>query len=342
MNLFDSLTGNKVMVIGEIAQAHDGSLGTAHAYIDAIADAGADVVKFQTHIAASESTKQEPWRVKFSYEDNLRYDYWERMQFTETQWKGLKDHAEERGLVFLSTPFSVDAAKMLDSLGMTMWKISSGEVSDPWLLDYVLSTKKPIIFSTGMSTVAEIDRYAQNLTSHGARFALLQCTTNYPVTPERVGLNILEQFVGKYPIVGLSDHSGEMWPSPAAVTMGARIIETHVCLSKYDFGPDVPASLTQEKFAEMIRGIRYISEMKNNPVDKDAVSIELSRNSQIFAKSVCAKMPLEAGTVLTREMLALKKPAYGIPARDVDSVIGKKINRKLEIDEFIKLSDIGE
>ena len=140
---------NDVLVIGEIAQAHDGSLGAAHAYIDAIADAGADVIKFQTHIAAAESTRQEPWRVKFSYEDDLRYDYWERMQFTEEQWIGLKEHAENRGLIFLSTPFSVDAAKMLDRMGMTMWKISSGEVSDPWLLEYILSTKKPIIFSTG-------------------------------------------------------------------------------------------------------------------------------------------------------------------------------------------------
>lgn len=341
MTWFDG-NKNDVLIIGEIAQAHDGSLGTAHAYIDAVADAGADVVKFQTHIAASESTRQEPWRVKFSYEDDLRYDYWKRMQFTEEQWKGLKDHAEKRGLVFLSTPFSLDAAMMLDRIGMTMWKISSGEVSDPWLLDFVLSTGKPVIFSTGMSTTAEIKRYAQNLASHNAKFALLQCTTNYPVAPEKVGLNVLEDFIKEYPIVGLSDHSGEMWPSLSAVTMGAKIIEVHVCLSKYDFGPDVPASLTQEKFAEMIRGIRYISKMKYNPVNKDAISSELSRNSQIFAKSVCAKVPIPKGTILSREMLALKKPANGIPAQQVEAIIGNKVNRDFDVDEFIKQTDIGE
>ena len=340
--VFDNSGNNEVLIIGEIAQAHDGSLGAAHAYIDAIADAGADVVKFQTHIAASESTRQEPWRVNFSYEDELRYDYWKRMEFTDEQWKGLKDHAEERGLVFLSTPFSVDAAMMLDRMGMTMWKISSGEVSDPWLLNFILSTGKPIIFSTGMSTESEIEQYAQNLIFHNAQFALLQCTTNYPVAPERVGLNVLEEFIKKYPIVGLSDHSGEMWPSLSAVTMGAKIIEVHVCLSKYDFGPDVPASLTQEKFAEMIKGIRYISKMKNNPINKDYVSSELSRNSQIFAKSVCAKIPIHKGTILTREMLALKKPANGIPAREVENIIGKKVIRDFAIDEFIKQSDVGE
>ena len=300
---------NDVLVIGEIAQAHDGSLGAAHAYIDAIADAGADVIKFQTHIAAAESTRQEPWRVKFSYEDDLRYDYWERMQFTEEQWIGLKEHAENRGLIFLSTPFSVDAAKMLDRMGMTMWKISSGEVSDPWLLEYILSTKKPIIFSTGMSTREEVDAYAKKLASHGAEYALLQCTTNYPVAPERVGLNVLDEFIQKYPVVGLSDHSGEMWPSLAAVTM-------------------------------MIRGIRFISKMKNNPVNKDDLSSELSRNSQIFAKSVCAKVPIAKGSVLTKDMLALKKPANGIPAREVNSVLGKTVNKDFAPDDFIQYGDV--
>ena len=340
--IFDRPADKDVMVICEIAQAHDGSLGAAHAYIDAVADTGADVIKFQTHIAAAESTREEPWRVKFSYEDELRYDYWERMQFTEDQWKGLKEHAEERGLIFLSTPFSVEAAEMLDRLGMKLWKVSSGEVSDPWLLDFMLSTKKPIIFSTGMSTLDEVDIYAKKLKSHGAQFGILQCTTNYPVAPERVGLNVLEDFIRRYPIAGLSDHSGEIWPSLSAVTMGARIIEVHVCMSKYDFGPDVPASLTQEKMTELVQGIRFISKMKSNPVDKNALSSELSRNSQIFAKSVCAKGPIEKGTVLTKEMLALKKPANGIPAREVSSIIGKKTVRDLKADEFIKPSDLGE
>lgn len=339
---FTQCNGNDVLVIGEIAQAHDGSLGAAHSYIDAIADAGADVIKFQTHIALEESTMQEPWRVKFSYEDDHRYDYWQRMQFTEEQWIGLKKHAEERGLIFLSTPFSVEAAKMLDRIGMTMWKISSGEVSDPWLLDFIMSTKKPVIFSTGMSMEKDIEKYANKLTENGIQFALLQCTTNYPVAPERVGLNVLEKFINKYPIVGLSDHSGEMWPSLAAVTMGAKVIEVHVCHSKYDFGPDVPASLTQEKFAEMVHGIRFISTMRNNPVDKDAVSAELSRNSKIFAKSVCARVPIPKGTTLQKDMLALKKPALGIPAMDVDCVIGKTVNRDFVPDDFIGYSDIGE
>ena len=117
-------SSDRCLIIGEVAQAHDGSLGTAHAYIDAIAKAGAEAVKFQTHIAAAESSPQEPWRVRFSYQDASRYDYWKRMEFTEEQWLGLKRHADEKHLEFLSSPFSVEAAKMLSRVGVKCWKIA--------------------------------------------------------------------------------------------------------------------------------------------------------------------------------------------------------------------------
>src|SRR6266516_3892996 len=116
------------LIVGEVAQAHDGSLGMAHAFVDAIADAGADAVKFQTHIAAAESTPAEPWRIPFSSQDASRYDYWKRIEFTEDQWRGLKEHADRRGLRFLSSPFSAEAADLLARLGVAAWKVASGEV----------------------------------------------------------------------------------------------------------------------------------------------------------------------------------------------------------------------
>ena len=131
------------LIIAEVAQAHDGSLGAAHAYIDAAARAGADAVKFQTHIAAAESSPAEPWRVKFSLQDATRYDYWRRMEFTEEQWAGLRMHADERGLQFLSSPFSVEAAQLLRRVGVSAWKIASGEVNNVPLFDFMLSTGLP-------------------------------------------------------------------------------------------------------------------------------------------------------------------------------------------------------
>src|ERR1700689_2749287 len=160
------------MVIGEEAQAHDGSLGSAHAYIDAIAHAGADAVKFQTHIAAAESTPQEPWRVRFSYQDASRYEYWKRMQFTEDQWIGLKRHAEEKGLTFLSTPFSMEAARFLNRIGMAAWKMASGEVGNTPLFDYVIETGLPILISTGMSSIDEIDAAVGRLQAGGNPFVV--------------------------------------------------------------------------------------------------------------------------------------------------------------------------
>src|SRR5439155_15677908 len=123
------------VIVGDVAQAHDGSLGTAHAFVDAIADAGANAVKFQTHIASAESTPAEPWRVRFSYQDASRYDYWKRMEFSEEQWAGLRAHADDRGLRFYSSPFSLEAVELLARVGVAGWKVASGEVANAPMLE---------------------------------------------------------------------------------------------------------------------------------------------------------------------------------------------------------------
>src|SRR5436190_8788137 len=141
----------RVLVIAEVGQTHDGSLGLAHAFVDAVADAGADAVKFQTHIAAAESSPGEPWRVRFSYEDDSRYAYWQRMEFDEDGWRGLRAHAHDRGIAFLSSPFSLEAVELLERVGVPGWKIGSGEVSNAPLLDRVAAGGLPVLLSTGMS-----------------------------------------------------------------------------------------------------------------------------------------------------------------------------------------------
>src|SRR5438094_2465970 len=141
----------RCLVVGEVAHAHDGSLGMAHSFIDAIAAAGADAVKFQTHIASAESTSAERWRVRFSMQDESRYAYWRRMEFTEEQWVGLRGHAVDRGLLFLSSPFSFEAVDLLTRVGVAAWKVASGEVANSQLLDRIAATRLPVIISTGMS-----------------------------------------------------------------------------------------------------------------------------------------------------------------------------------------------
>lgn len=323
------------LVIGEVAQAHDGSLGTAHAFIDAIAATGADAVKFQTHIAAAESTPGEPWRVRFSRQDESRYDYWKRMEFTEEQWAGLKAHAEERGLLFLSSPFSVEAAEMLERLGMKAWKIASGEVSNPVLLDFVIGTQKPVLISTGMSPLAEIDAAVARITDP----VVMQCTTAYPCPPEKLGLNMIPFFRERYGCaVGLSDHSGTIYPGLAAVTLGAEVLEVHVTLSREAFGPDVPASLTTAELRQLVEGVRFLE--RALPVDKDAMAVEMEPLRRMFTKSVVARFDLPAGTVLTPEHLAVKKPGGGIPASRMAGLIGARLRRAVKADEPLREEDL--
>src|SRR5687767_13592296 len=168
------LQHGRCLIIAEVGLAHDGSLGLAHAFIDEVSRGGADAVKFQTHIAAAESTAAEPFRVKFSQQDATRYDYWKRMEFTEAQWRGLADHAVDRGLMFLSSPFSIEAVDMLARVGMPMWKIASGEVSNRPLLEAVTATGRPVLLSSGMSALAEVDAAADCVRSAGVPLGIMQ------------------------------------------------------------------------------------------------------------------------------------------------------------------------
>src|SRR5207247_4192643 len=217
--------GQPSFVVAEVAQAHDGSLGTAHAYIDAAAKAGADAVKFQTHIAAAESTPSETFRVRFSPQDDTRYDYWTRMQFTADQWHGLAEHAGGRGLIFLSSPFSIEAVELLDKIGMPAWKVGAGEVTNLPMLQRVAATGSPVLLSSGMSGWEDLDAAVACVRAGGAPVAVYQCTTAYPCPAEQLGLNILAELRARYRCpVGLSDHSGTIYAGLAAVTLGASLL----------------------------------------------------------------------------------------------------------------------
>lgn len=329
------------LIIAEVAQAHDGSLGMAHSFIDAIADAGADAVKFQTHIAAAESTPDEPWRVKFSPQDATRYDYWRRMEFTEAQWHGLKAHAEQRGLLFLSSPFSIEAVDLLTTVGVAAWKVASGELSNVPMFERIMATGLPIFLSSGMSATSEIDAAVERVKGSGLPLAVLQCTSAYPCPPEKVGLNLIPYFRERYGCaVGLSDHSGTTYPGLAAATLGIEVLEVHVTLSREMFGPDVVASVTTSELRQMVEGIRFIERMTANPVDKDGLADEVAPLRGLFTKSVVAREDLPAGLVLGEEHLAVKKPGTGIPASRLPHLLGARLKRGLKADERLREEDL--
>jgi N,N'-diacetyllegionaminate synthase len=332
----------RCLIIAEVGLAHDGSLGLAHAFIDEIARNGADAVKFQTHIAEAESTPAEPFRVKFSRQDATRYEYWKRLEFTEAQWQGLADHAAEKDLLFLSSPFSREAVDLLSRVGMKMWKIASGEIGNLPLLDAMIATGRPILLSSGMSDMVEMDKAVDRVKRAGLPLAVLQCTTAYPCPPERIGLNMLPFFRERYGCsVGLSDHSGTIYPSIAAATLGADVLEVHVTMSRGMFGPDVPASVTMQELKMVVDGVRFVERMRANPVDKDRMAVEMAPLRAIFTKSLVAATPVPAGTVLTETHLAGKKPGTGVPAERLSEFVGRVLRRDLEKDEQIRLDDVG-
>lgn len=339
--LFQNKVNKDVYVIAEVSQNHDGSLGQAHAFIDACAEAGADAVKFQTHIAEAESTPQEPFRVQFSYEDKTRYDYWKRMEFTREQWVGLKRHAQERGIEFLSSAFSVEAFELLEQIGMEAWKLGSGEVFNAYLLDRMLETGKPILISSGMSTFEDIRHQVERIEAGGSPYAIFQCTTSYPNPFESVGLNVIDELHDLYDCpIGLSDHSGTIYPALAAVARGASMIETHVTLSRYMFGPDVSSSVTIEQLREMIEGIRAITCMLSSPVNKCVLEDKYTELKSIFAKGIYAKRDILEGELIRMDMLSMKKPLNGMSAEQYQDVVGRKAGRNIEKGSPIRSADL--
>lgn len=333
---------DRVLIVAEVAQSHDGSVGMAHAFVDSAADAGADAVKFQTHIAAAESTRDEPWRVPFSRQDASRYDYWRRMEFSPAQWQELAEHARERGLIFMSSPFSSEAIRLLDDIEVGIWKVASGEVGHRALIEEVVVTGRPIIFSSGLSDLDELDDAIEIARSAGVAFAVLQCTTAYPCPPERVGLNQIQGLSERYLCpVGLSDHSATIFPGLAAVTLGARVLEVHVTFSRAMFGPDVPASLTFDELAQLVEGVRFLEVALANPIDRSAVTGR-EEMRKLFTRSVALTRDLPAGSCLRREDLTLKKPGSGIPPSELDNLVGRRLRHDAMADRLITFADLED
>lgn len=333
---------HKPYLIAEIAQAHEGSLGILHSYIDAVAKTGVQAIKFQMHIAEAESSIHEPFRVKFSKEDATRYDYWKRMEFTLEQWKGIKQHCDEVGLDFICSPFSNLAVDWLETIGVHTYKVGSGEVNNFLLLEKIAQTGKPIIISSGMSSFAELDKTVDFLKSKNAHFSILQCTTAYPTKPEQYGLNVLAELKERYDVpIGFSDHSAKIATGIAAVALGAEILEFHVVFSRSMFGPDAIASLTIEETKQLVEAVAEIHWAQNNPINKNN-NDNFTDLKSIFEKSLAINKNLPKGHVLTFADLESKKPkGYGISAADFEKVIGRQLNTDKSQWDFLNEADLA-
>lgn len=330
-------------IIAEVGQTHDGSLGTAHAYIDAVARAGADAIKFQTHLADAESTPAEPWRVRFSQQDETRYDYWKRMEFTPVQWSGLAEHCRDRGLIFLSSAFSMEAVELLDRLGVAAWKVGAGEITNLPMIQRMAQTGRTVLLSSGLASWGELDAAVAVVQQEHAPLGVFQCTTAYPCPPERLGLNVLSQIRDRYDCpAGLSDHSGTIYAGLAATALGAEILEVHVAFSRECFGPDVPASVTISELTQLVEGVRFIERALQHPVNKELAATELGGLRKIFGKSVVAARDIPPGVLLTAADLTLKKPGTGIPPSRLTDILNRRSKREISKNTLLSEDDLEQ
>jgi N-acetylneuraminate synthase len=330
----------KVFVVAEIAQAHDGSLGILHSFIDACAVEKVDAVKFQIHIAEAESSRLEPFRTHFSRVDATRYDYWKRMSFAEADWAGVKRHCDDVGVEFLATPFSNAAVDLLERLGVVRYKIGSGDVTNALLIERVARTGKEAILSTGLSTLDEIGRAADVLRKSGV--VVLQCTTRYPTAAEDVGLDAITELRRQLRCpTGLSDHSGKIFAGIAAAAMGASVVEAHVTFDRRMFGPDAKASLNVDEFAQLVEGIRFVERARGGKAGKD-LNPDLATLRATFGRTIAVNRDLPAGHILAFDDLEGKKPAgLGLPTGAVSEVLGRRLLHAKAKWDFLSEADLA-
>ena len=329
-----------IYYIAEIGLAHDGSLGIAHSYIDALAELNVDAIKFQMHLPEFESSVYEKFRVNFSYADKTRYQYWERTSFNFEEWKGLFEHCNNKNIDFIISPFSIEACKWSKNLGVKKIKIGSGEVSNHLMIENILSFADSLILSSGLSTINEIND-SLKIASKIKDLTILQCTSSYPSKPEEWGLGFITELKEKFPKikVGYSDHSGNIYSALGAIALGAEVVEFHAVFDKKMFGPDSKSSLTIKEIKKLIDGGRELYKSVNTPYKKD----QALKNDykSLFGKSLSINKKINPGHIISIDDLETKKPSgYGIDPKNYKKIIGKKIKSSMKKGDFLNLKDI--
>ena len=341
--LFKSITPVSPPIIAEIGLAHDGSLGQALAFIDAAAQSGAEIVKFQIHFGESESTRHEPFRVQFSKQDKTRSDYWNRTSFSEEQWALVKSHCESRGVVFTSSVFSLRALKLLFELKVDLIKIGSGDLLNEEIAEALTDYPGLILLSTGLATYSDIEYALRIYDSNRQRdkLILMQCTSKYPTPLEESGVNEIKNLEDKFETpFGYSDHTRGLSAAKIAIVQGAKVIEKHVNFDLRMFGPDSSSSITFDGLEDLVK-FRNDFRSVNSPYDKDQVSKQLENVKRLFGRSVTLKQDFKKGHTLTKEDLTLKKPDGGeFSWKDLDKIIGRKLNKDLSSDVFLTNRDL--
>lgn len=327
-----------VFIIAEAGVNHNGSFELAYKLVDAAKNAGVDCIKFQTFKSknlVSHTAKKAEYQ-KATTGDSSQQDMLKKLELSYDEFLALKDYCDQVGICFLSTPFDVDSIEFLNTINMPFWKIPSGEVTNlPYLLA-LAKTGKPVVMSTGMCEMEEIEAAIKVLRENGTKeIRLLHCNTEYPTPFEDVNLKAMQTMRDAFGLeVGYSDHTKGIEVPVAAVALGATIIEKHFTLDCDMEGPDHKASLEPDELAAMVKSIRHI-ELAIGSGDKIPSSSE-KKNIAVARKSIVAKTSIKAGEAFTEENITVKRPGTGISPMRWFDVLGKVATRNYEEDELIE------
>lgn len=333
---------NKTLIIAEAGVNHNGDISLAKKLIDIAAQAGADIVKFQTFNAdriVTRTAKKANYQIKSTDSGESQHDMLNRLELTEAMHLELIAHCEMRNIGFLSTGFDIESIDLLSNLGIECFKIPSGEITNLPYLRHIGQLNKKIILSTGMSTLEDIELAIDILEHAGtprAKITVLHCTTEYPTPMVDVNLRAMQSIHAALgSAVGYSDHTKGIEVSIAAVAMGATVIEKHFTLDRNLPGPDHQASLEPEELDAMVKAIRNIELALGDGIKR--LTPSEVRNVSIVRKSLVARRAIKAGETFTAENVTTKRPGTGISPMQWDKVLGKTAQRNFLLDELIEL-----
>jgi N-acetylneuraminate synthase len=338
----------KTFIIAEAGVNHNGSLEIAKELIDVSVQAGADAVKFQTfrtdRLVTATASKANYQIVNMGTEES-QFEMLEKLELSPEMHRKLFSYCHKKNVIFMSTPFDEASVDLLDNLGMQIFKISSGEITNKPLIQYIASKKKPIILSTGMSYLGEVENAISwideiwNTLDKKPQLSILHCVSSYPARIEDVNLRAIKTMEMAFGLpVGYSDHTMGTEITMAAVAMGVKVIEKHFTLDRDMEGPDHKASLEPEELGAMVTAIRNVEKAMGDGVKKPTKSEIGIKNT--VRRSLVAARNIKAGETISPNDILIKRPGTGIPAEFKDKVVGMKSGSDISVDSVIKWEDL--
>lgn len=337
---FESIFNNSTFIIAEIGVNHNGNVDLARKMIKSASECGVDAVKFQTFISedlVTENAKTAKYQ-EDNTNENSQLNMLKKLELSFDDFLELKKYAEECGVLFLSSPFDLKSVDLLEKLDVSLYKLGSGELTNFELIDYVLKTNKPLILSTGMASLEEI-KETHDYIKNRDNLIILHCITGYPTSFEEANLNFIKTLQNELEVpIGFSDHSPGIELPIAAVALGACVVEKHFTLDKSLPGPDHKASLNPEEFKAMVSAIRNVEIAMGDGVRKFSQNeMEIKR---IARKSIILNEDISKGTIIKKEMLAIKRPGTGISPKEINNLVGMVAVKDLDAGTVLKWEDL--